>query len=105
MPRITKKTKSMIDLIQDFLDYCNYKNLSIKTIKSYNQTLILFMRYPKKEKEIIDIRKVNKEIVKEYIQFTKERGKYSFVASKDGMIKANIYKRTDMVERYQKLLY
>lgn len=41
MPRIIKKAKQMIDLIQDFLGYCNYKNLYIKIIKSYNQTLIV----------------------------------------------------------------
>ncbi|MBN3409150.1 radical SAM protein [Clostridium botulinum] len=28
----------MVDLIEDFLEYCSYKNLSNKTIKSYNQT-------------------------------------------------------------------
>ncbi|MCR1975019.1 site-specific integrase [Clostridium sporogenes] len=38
-----------------FLEYCSYKNLSNKTIKSYNQTLVLFMRYLKEEKDIIAI--------------------------------------------------
>lgn len=52
MPRIVKKTRQIVDLIQDFLDYCSYKNLSIKTIKSYNQTLILFIRYLEEEKGI-----------------------------------------------------
>lgn len=52
----------------------------------------------KKKKIFDDIHKVNKDIVQEYIQFTKERGKYSFVASTDGMIKANIDKRTDIGE-------
>ena len=98
MPRITKKRKPIIDLIQDFLDYCMYKNLSKKTLKSYNQTLMLFMRYLEEEKDIDDVHKVDKDIVQEYIQFTKERGKYSFVASTDGMIKANIDKRTDIGE-------
>lgn len=95
MPQIIKKTKSIIDLIQDFLDYCNYKILSIKTIKSYNQTLVLFMRYLEEEKGITDINKINKDIVQEYITFTKDRGKYSFVASTEGMVKANINKRTE----------
>lgn len=98
MPRITKTKKPIIDLIEDFLDYCMYKNLSKKTLKSYNQTLMLFMRYLEEEKDIDDIHKVDKDVVQEYIQFTKERGKYSFVASTDGMIKANIDKRTDIGE-------
>lgn len=83
-------------MIQDFLDYCKFKNLSSKTIKSYNQTLMLFMRYLEEEKNIVDINKVNNDIVKENIFFTKDRGKYSFVASTDGMIKANIDKRSDI---------
>lgn len=99
MPRVIKKQKQIIDLIQDFLDYCSYKNLSSKTIKSYNQTLILFMRYLEEEKDITDINKIDKEIVQEYIIFTKNRGKYSFVASTDGMIKANIDKRSDIGEQ------
>lgn len=99
MPRIIKKSKSIIDLIQDFLDYCDYKNLSKKTIKSYNQTLVLFMRYLEEEKDITDINKIDKDTVQEYIIFTKDRGKYSFVASTDGMIKANIDKRSDIGEK------
>lgn len=99
MPKVIKKHKQIIDLIQDFLDYCSYKNLSSKTIKSYNQTLVLFMRYLEEEKDITDINKIDKEIVQEYITFTKDRGKYSFVASTDGMIKANIDKRSDIGEQ------
>ncbi|MCS4456218.1 phage integrase SAM-like domain-containing protein [Clostridium botulinum] len=68
-------------------------------MKSYNQTLVLFMRYLEEEKNIIDINKINKEIVQEYIMFTRNRGKYSFVASIDGMIKANIDKRSDIGEQ------
>ncbi|MCW6112299.1 site-specific integrase [Clostridium sporogenes] len=41
--------------MEDFLEYCSYKNLSNKTIKSYNQTLVLFMRYLEEEKDIIYI--------------------------------------------------
>ncbi|EKN43394.1 phage integrase site specific recombinase [Clostridium botulinum CFSAN001627] len=57
------------------------------------------MRYLEEEKNIIDINKINKEIVQEYIMFTRNRGKYSFVASIDGMIKANIDKRSDIGEQ------
>ena len=95
MPRITKNITSG-ELIIDFIDYCNYKNLSIKTIKSYNQTLLLFAKYLEEEKQITDIRKVDKNIVQEYLSFTKERGKYSFSSSEEGIIKANIDKRTDI---------
>ena len=90
MPKISKKTKSIQDIIQNYLDYCNYRNLSIKTVKSYYQTLSLFARYLEEEKSIIDIRKVNKEVVEEYITFMEERGKYSFVADDSHFKAVNI---------------
>ncbi|RUT56925.1 radical SAM protein [Clostridium botulinum] len=43
MPKVIKKQKKIVDLIEDFLEYCSYKNLFDKTIKSYNQTLVLFI--------------------------------------------------------------
>ena len=74
MPKISKKTKSIQDIIQNYLDYCNYRNLSIKTVKSYYQTLSLFARY----------------LEEEYITFMKERGKYSFVADDSHFKAVNI---------------
>lgn len=58
MPRISKKNKKYEDLIQYYIDYCNYKNLAVKTIKSYNQTLMLFAQYLREEKNIEDITKI-----------------------------------------------
>lgn len=48
---------------------------------------MLFSKYLEEEKEIMEISKITKNTVEEYISFTKERGKYSFVASEEGMIK------------------
>lgn len=96
MPKISKKVKAIDDVIVDYLEFCTYKNLTIKTIKSYNQTLMLFSQYLKEEKQITDIRKINKEFVEEYIQFTKERGKYSFTSTEEGSKKANMDKRLDI---------
>ncbi|AGX43648.1 tyrosine-type recombinase/integrase [Clostridium saccharobutylicum] len=94
MPKISKNKKSIDDVIVDYLEFCSYKNLTIKTIKSYHQTLMLFSQYLKEEKEIDDIKKITKEIVEEYIQFTKDRGKSSFTYTEEGSKKANIDKRT-----------
>ncbi|AOR23897.1 tyrosine-type recombinase/integrase [Clostridium taeniosporum] len=95
MPKITKK-QDIKDIIVIYIEYCKYKNLSSKTIKSYYQTLTLFAQYMEEEKQITDISKLNKKIVEEYIQFTKDRGKYSFSATEEGAKKANIDKRTDI---------
>ena len=80
MPRIIK-TKTINSIIVEYLEYCSYKNLRLKTIKSYHQTLMLFAKYLEEELEITDIKKVNKKVVEDYLAFTKDRGKYSFASS------------------------
>ncbi len=77
MPKIKTKKEFTIH-IQDFIDYCKLENLLIKTIKSYYQTLALFSKYLEEEKQISKVDEVNKNIIEEYLEFTKERGKYSF---------------------------
>lgn len=62
MPKIIK-TKTINSIIVEYLEYCNYKNLRLKTIKSYHQTLMLFAKYLEEELGITDIKKVNKKIV------------------------------------------
>lgn len=96
MPRINRKIKSIEDIIQDYLDFCNFKNLRVKTIKSYHQSLMLFAKYLEEEKEITDINKVDKDIVEEYISFTKERGKYSYVSNVDSVYQNYQNNRTDL---------
>lgn len=95
MPKITKK-QNIKDIIVIYIEYCKYKNLSIKTIKSYYQTLMLFSQYLEEERQITDVSKLNKKVVEEYIQFTKDRGKYSFTYTEEGSKKANIDKRSDI---------
>lgn len=80
MPKIKTKREFSI-YIQDFIDYYKLKELSIKTIKSYYQTLTLFSKYLEEEKNISRVDEVDKNIVEEYLEFTKERGKYSYVAN------------------------
>ncbi|SFC13892.1 tyrosine-type recombinase/integrase [Clostridium uliginosum] len=93
MPKINRKSKTIDDFIIDYLEFCSYKNLSIKTIKSYHQTLMLFSQWLNELKEITDIKKVNKEIVEDYLRFTRERGKYTFTCNPEGASIANLDKR------------
>lgn len=95
MPRI-KKSKTMEDIIIDYLDNCSYRELSKKTIKSYYQTLMLLKCYLEEEKGITNFNNVTGDIIEEYIEFTKERGKYSYTSTIEGSIKANIEKRGDI---------
>lgn len=43
MPQIIK-IKSINSIIVEYLEYCNYKNLRLKTIKLYHKTLMLFTK-------------------------------------------------------------
>lgn len=69
--------------IDDFMNYCEYRNSSKKTLLSYEQTLRLFSRY------LIDTYKINRseqvtqQIILNYINDTKERGKYTVVANEN----------------------
>ncbi|MBN3361765.1 radical SAM protein [Clostridium botulinum] len=38
MLKVINRQKKIVDLIEDFLGYYSYKNLSNRTIKLYNQT-------------------------------------------------------------------
>ncbi len=98
MPRINKKSKKIEEIVQDYIDYCNYKNLRPKTIKSYYQTLMLFARYLEEEMEITDIKKIDKDVVEKYLSLTKERGKYSFIANEESLSKNRIDNRKDVGE-------
>ena len=70
--------------IEDFMLYCVSKNLSKKTMKSYEQTLKLYQLYMEKEQGIKEVDKVTSKHIREYISYLKDRGKYTVqVASAD----------------------
>ncbi|EYE87435.1 hypothetical protein Q428_13255 [Fervidicella metallireducens AeB] len=66
--------------IDDFMDYCESKDLSRKTMASYEATLKLFARYLYDELQIECATKVNDKIVRQYVLYLKERGKYTITA-------------------------
>ena len=71
-----------IDLqVDDFINYCDYKNLSTKRIGSYEQTLRLFIRYLIEECKITKTEQVKEQNIKDYLTSIKERGKYTVVAN------------------------
>lgn len=49
---------------------------------SYEQTLRLFTKYLKEEKDIQTLKKLQKKIIRKYINYTKNRGKYTIVGDK-----------------------
>ncbi len=69
--------------IENFMLYCDSKNLSRKTLASYEQTLKLFRVYLEKELKITDINKVKSVHIRQYVKYLRERGKYTVVSSEN----------------------
>lgn len=81
--------------LDNFMLYCESKHLSEKTMRSYEQTLKLFLVYLESEHKITDLNKVKSAHVRSYIKYLRERGKYS-VVSNQGSMKINYPdRRTD----------
>lgn len=69
--------------IDDFMTYCEVKNLSKKTISSYEQTLRLFAIFLKNECKVKEAGEVKEIHIREYIKQLQERGKYTVVANEN----------------------
>lgn len=65
--------------LDNFMLYCPSKNLSRKTLASYEQTLKLFVAHLKKEFQVEEVKKVQSGHLRQYIKHLKERGKYTVV--------------------------
>ncbi|GAA0723691.1 hypothetical protein GCM10008905_16620 [Clostridium malenominatum] len=74
-----KKNNNIHYAIDDFMIYCKQKDLRKKTISSYESTLRLFARYTEDNHNVNDIKSITQEICRDYISYTKDRGKYTFV--------------------------
>lgn len=80
--------KNVNFLIDEFMIYCESKNLSKKTMMSYEQTLRLFSKYLEEESQTTDVTKVTEKVLREYINYIKDRGKYT-VATDENTLKIN----------------
>jgi integrase/recombinase XerD len=81
--------------IENFMLYCTSRNLSRKTVASYEQTLKLFGLYLAKYFQIENAKKVESGHVRQYIKYLQERGKYT-VVNKEESTKLNYpHNRTD----------
>ena len=84
--------------IDDFTIYCQSKGLTKKTMGSYESILRLFVRYLFDEHSVVNASEVNKSIVRQYIKYTQERGKYTTVSKKKTRIINNPEGRNDYRE-------
>lgn len=74
--------------IDEFMNYCQSKDLARKTMASYEQALKLFARYLEDNVKITDATKLTDKIFRAYIVSIQERGKYT-IASDNGSKKLN----------------
>lgn len=65
--------------LEDFLLSCQSKNLSSKTLSSYEQSLKLFLAYLKAEHEVEEVKRVKVGHIRQYVAYVQERGKYTVV--------------------------
>lgn len=67
--------------ISSFMEDCFGRNLSSKTMASYEQTLKLFSKFLQDEYSLEDANKVKAQHLLDYINHLQERGKYTYYTS------------------------
>lgn len=95
MAKLLKSTKNLDFYLEDFMMYCDMNELSKKTLSSYESTLKLFFKYLEEEKGITIPQDVCRQDIEDYIVFTKERGKYSYVSDEKTVELNHPNNRTD----------
>lgn len=88
--------------LDDFMFYCKQKDLRPKTLSSYESTLRLFLRYLEDNFNVNNAKEVTKEMIKDYIQFNLERGKYTFVIDENSRMWNNPQNRNDFGKKISK---
>ena len=63
--------------IDEFMIFCQSKQLRPKSLMSYEQSLRLFQRWCKEEHNIENVDQVTENIVRRYISDPHKRGKYT----------------------------
>ncbi|WP_328701102.1 tyrosine-type recombinase/integrase [Aquibacillus kalidii] len=67
--------------LDNFMLYCDSKNLSRKSLKSYEQTIRLFQLYLENEHKITEVNEIRSGHIRQYIKYLRERGKYTVVSN------------------------
>lgn len=63
--------------IDNFILYCESRNLARKTMKSYEQALRMFAVFLRKEFEVSSASSIRPNHVRSYVKYLRERGKYT----------------------------
>ncbi|MFB4471798.1 tyrosine-type recombinase/integrase [Oceanobacillus caeni] len=82
--------------LDQFMLHCDAKNLSRKTLKSYEQTLRLFQFFLENECKVTEIKDVKSWHIKKYISHLRDRGKYTVTANENTKVYNHPDKRIDL---------
>lgn len=88
--------------IEEFLTNCQIKRLSVKTIKSYSQTLLLMANFLEDKYNITEAERVKAQHIAAYIAYLEERGKYTVVADEKSKQSNSPDNRTDYNKQISK---
>ncbi|MTW85102.1 tyrosine-type recombinase/integrase [Virgibacillus dakarensis] len=81
--------------IDRYMMDCTSRGLSVKTMRSYEQTLRLFQRYLSEKQGIDKLSQVKAEHIRAYFAYVRERGKYSALADDRSAKKNGPHNRPD----------
>lgn len=84
----------LLEIDRYMLD-CSSRGLSVKTMRSYEQSLRLFQRYLTEKQGIEKPERVKPEHIRAYFVYIRERGKYSAVANLKSLKVNNAFNRSD----------
>lgn len=94
MPKKNQFSEFSLEIDRYMMD-CNYRGLTEKTMRSYDQTLRLFQRYMSEKHGIDEPNKVRPEHIRSYFNYVRERGKYRALADDKSAAFNNPHNRPD----------
>ena len=85
----------MSQQIEEYMVYCCSKQLSRKTMASYEQSLRLFEKWSRDTMKIDDVALMTESVIRRYINDLQERGKYTVCSDDESMEKNYPMRRRD----------
>lgn len=83
---LSKKKYELIDILDDFMTDCKYRDLRRDSIRLYERSLKLLFKFLEDDYNVIFVEDVKEEHIRNYIKITKERGNHSYVSNENMVI-------------------
>ncbi len=83
---LNKKKHELLDILDDFMTDCKYRDLRRASIRLYERSLKLLFKFLEDDYKLIYVEDVKEEHIRNYIKITKERGNHSYVSNENMVI-------------------